>query len=274
MKKRGLLLLVSLLLGAFCIQGQDALSTGGARYRALNSAGLTLGDHWSSMQNQAGMVDVDGFAAGVFSFNRFGLSELTTIGASGVYGTGKMAYGLSIESYGFSAWRRTMVGGAIAMKLSEDFDVGVQLGYHQIQLGGIYGSSSTITGAVGFRYRLRDDIVLAAHIFNPTRSQLADFNDERIPTLLRSGLEWKVSTQVSTILEVRKAINDPLGVNFAVEYEPLEHLFIRGGAGTKPDMFSFGLGYRVGVMRIDVASSYHQTLGFLPQLSISYEPQK
>ncbi|MEO0403353.1 MAG: hypothetical protein AAF193_00630 [Bacteroidota bacterium] len=274
MKKWIFLTIVACCLGVFTIQGQDALSTGGARYRGLNSAGLTLGDHWSSMQNQAGMVDVNGIAAGVFSFNRFGLSELTTIGASAVYGTGKMAYGLSIESYGFSGWRRTLVGGAIAMKLSEQFDVGVQLGYHQIQLGGIYGSSSTITAALGFRYQLREDVALAGHLFNPTRSQLADFNDERIPTLLRTGLEWKLSSQVSTILEVRKAINDPLGVNFAIEYEPLEHLFIRGGAGTKPDMFAFGLGYRINAMRVDVASAYHQTLGFLPQLSISYEPQK
>ena len=252
------------------VHAQDVFTNGGARYRGLNGGGITLGDHWSTMQNQAGMVDVETFSAGLFAFNRFGLSELNTIGACAVLPREKNAFGFSVESYGFESYRRSNVGFAYAMSLSESFDIGVQIAYHQVQLGGVYGSASTFTPAVGMRYKLRENMTLAAHAYNFTRSKLANFDDERVPALLRTGLQWILSEQLSSIIEVQKSIDNPVGIIGAVEYKPLEILYFRAGAGTSPDRFSFGLGLSFAQFTIDLASAYHQQLGLIPHLSLTH----
>lgn len=271
MQKHSQILLV--LFFAFTmgsVHAQDVFTNGGARYRGLNGGGITLGDHWSTMQNQAGMVDVENFSAGLFAFNRFGLSELNTIGACAVLPRENQAFGISMESYGFESYRKSNVGFSYAMSLSESFDVGVQIAYHQVQLGGVYGSTSTLTPTIGMRYTLRDDLVIAAHAYNFTRSKLADFNDERVPTLLRTGVQWELSEQFSGMLEVQKSIDDPVGIIGAIEYKPLDILYFRAGAGTSPDRFSFGLGLAFDQFAIDMASAYHQQLGLIPHLSLTY----
>ncbi|MGB1032221.1 MAG: hypothetical protein ACPGWM_06390 [Flavobacteriales bacterium] len=269
-KQLRLFVFLALLFVVLSAQSQDNYSSGGARYRGLNGTGLALGSHWSSMQNQAGMVDLKGLEAGVFAFNRFALSELTTVGFSAAMPREKQAYGLSFESYGFSGYRRSQLGVAFAMKLAENFDAGVQLAYHHLQLAGTYGSTGNVTVALGFRYKLMEDLVLAGHIYNPTRSKLADFNSERIPTIFRTGFSWSLAERVKTNVEVQKSIDDPMGVNVGLEYQAMEQLYLRAGAGTKPDLFSFGAGLNTKSLRIDVAASYHQVLGVLPHISLTY----
>ena len=56
-----------------------------------------------------------------------------------------------------------------------------------------------------------------------------------------------------------------------IEYLLHPSLAIRLGASTNPSLISFGIGYRLSSnFKIDVASSYHQNLGFTPGLSIQY----
>ena len=121
LKQLRLFVLVLATMLVMSTQAQDNYSSGGARYRGLNGTGLALGSHWSSMQNQAGLVDVQGLEAGVFAFNRFALSELTTVGFSVAMPWKNQVYGVSFESYGFSGYRRSQLGVAFAMKLSENF---------------------------------------------------------------------------------------------------------------------------------------------------------
>ena len=55
-----------------------------------------------------------------------------------------------------------------------------------------------------------------------------------------------------------------------ITYQVIEVLYIRAGVATTPVVASFGLGLKIKALRIDIATSYHTTLGLSPSLSVSY----
>ena len=55
-----------------------------------------------------------------------------------------------------------------------------------------------------------------------------------------------------------------------VEYHVVDPIFIRCGISNNPSMCSFGFGLRQGLWQFDIASSYHQDLGFSPQVSLLF----
>jgi len=260
-------------LSSFCGLAQDAFPSSGGRFEAVNGAGIALQDTWSIMQNQAGLANAEQFSAGAFFQNRFGLSELSVLSLALVQPLEGQVLGLSVNTYGFQNYRRSRIGLAYARKLGEDLDVGVQLAYHQVQLGGSYGSANTFTVEGGFRYQLNDEVAIAAHIFNPNRSQLADFNNESVPSVIRTGIAWEISKKVLFLAEVHQVFDEKVGVRAGVEYHAVDPFYIRVGAGSRPDLFSFGLGYNYKQLSIDVAASYEQILGVQPMISLTYHAQ-
>ena len=65
-------------------------------------------------------------------------------------------------------------------------------------------------------------------------------------------------------------IYDKPGLRVGMEYHVIEQLYLRGGISTAPTLASFGFGLKLKKFFIDVASSYHSTLGFSPQVSLSF----
>lgn len=269
---RSILLIIALLFTQ-SIFAQDAFPSSGGRFEGVNGAGVALQDTWSIMQNQAGLARQEQFSAGAFLQNRFGLSELTVLSLAVVKPIQNQVVGLSVNTYGFQNYRRSRVGLAYARKLGEDLDIGVQMAFHQVQLGGTYGTSNTFTIEGGFRYQLNEEIAVAAHLFNPNRSQLSDFNSESIPSVIRTGISWEVSKKVLILAEVHQVFDGKVGVRTGLEYHAVEPLYIRLGAGSRPDLFSFGLGYAWNRLSIDVAASYEQILGVQPMLSLTYHAE-
>jgi len=107
-------------------------------------------------------------------------------------------------------------------------------------------------------------------LFNPTRSKLNDFNDERIPTIIRLGLNYKFSEQVLATIEAEKDLLNIPAFRAGLEYHTNNILFLRAGAGTGPNLMSFGVGIAKDALAFDLAASYHQTLGFSPEISFNY----
>jgi hypothetical protein len=121
---------------------------------------------------------------------------------------------------------------------------------------------------------LTDKIMLAAHLFNPTRTALNEFNKEKIPTIMRLGMNYIFSKQVLATIEAEKDIDMKPIFRMGLEYKTSSKFYLRGGIGTQPTLGSFGFGLNTGVIKLDVAASYHQVLGFTPDLSFSYQIKK
>lgn len=268
-------LLTLLLFSALFVNGSAQSSgepfEGGAQALGIANAAVAMQGTWSLFQNQAGLVAVEGFSAGAFYQMRFAMRELSTagFGAAKPLGTDGVI-GLSYLQYGYSGYREQRFGLAYARKLGENFDAGVQIDYVGVFLGGGYGSTAAFTFQGGFRYEASSKVVLAGHVYNPVRARLSEFNDERLPSVLRFGGVYTLSDKVRISAELRKHLEHPLSAAAGVEYEALKDFYIRTGFAGAPSRFSFGMGYRTGSFQFDIAASRHELLGFTPQIALTY----
>jgi len=262
-----------MLLLPICAFGQN--DPAGARAAGMAHAGLTFTDIWSIYQNQAGLSQIEAPTAGAFYENRFLISELAFAGFAAATPLGEGAIGISYSGFGYSVYRESKVGLAYGLKLGQRLSAGVQLNYQHIRINAEnYGSRGVLTAEMGLQMKLSERVTAAAHLYNPTRAKLDDFNDERLPTAIRLGVGYQVSDEVLLAAEAEKDIDQTALLRGGIEYHPVEIFYLRVGASTAPNLFTFGLGFAFEQFRFDMAASYHSLLGYSPQASLTYQPGK
>ena len=262
-------LFVALLFAVFIVD-VHAQNAPGARASGMGGAYLVMHDVWSAVHNQAGIVYSESAQAGVFYENRFGLKELSDKGLVASMPFRNSAFAISYRSFGYSGYSLSRAGLAYAMKLSDKFSAGIQINYLTTRLGENYGTNSGISAEAGFLYKMNEKISLAAHLYNPNRTKLSDYNDERIPSKMRFGAGYRFSEKVILTGEVQKPSDNKATVRAGIEYLPVKNLSLRAGFASDPAQYAFGFGYRINAFQIDAATGYHLVLGFTPQISITF----
>jgi hypothetical protein len=246
------------------------ISSSGGRAAAMGNTSVSFYDGWSGFNNQAGLGWCQKFSTGVYYENRFLVKELSTKAISAVFPVKKGGFGLSFRYFGFSQYNEIRTGLAFGMRFGNSFSVGIQLDYLRFHIGNDYGNRNLFTFEIGIQYRVREQLCLGVHLFNPVPIKLTDDPVERLPTVIRLGIAWQTSKNLATSVEVEKdLVNRPI-IKAGLEYHFVNPLYIRIGFLTNPSQFTFGFGLEFGKLSFDVASSYHMLLGFSPQGSIIY----
>lgn len=247
----------------------------GARAAGMGNAALGFTDIWSFFHNQAGLAHIDGFTAGAFYENRFlvrgmsfqGFAAANPLGENGVVSLG-------YSGFGYSVYRENNVGAGYALKLARNLTAGVRLSYHGTRIAAEnYGRTSNLTAELGVQMQVSKNVTVSSHIFNPFRAQLNDFNNERLPTVLRLGAAYQISDDLYAALEVEKDIEQKPTLRGGIEYHPADILYVRVGTASNPNQFSFGLGLKFSQFQFDLAGTYHSLLGYTPQVSLTYLPK-
>lgn len=250
--------------------GNDNVHFGG-RSAGLGHSSVTLYDVWSTHHNQAGLGWLDKQEAGIFFQNRFLVKEMSYMGFAYAHPIKSGTFGVSFSNFGYSQYGESKFGVAYGMKLSDRITTGVQVNYHNTRIGNNYGSNSAVTGEIGLQAKLNSNLSLGFHIFNPTRTKLDDFNDERIPTTMRFGLNYSFSEKVFVTAEVEKDIDYGAIFKGGIEYKANDKIYLRTGIGSNPGLVTFGAGVYLENFKIDIATGHHQVLGFTPEISLSYQ---
>jgi hypothetical protein len=247
----------------------------GARPAGMANSALTFTDIWSIYHNQAGIAHLEHLQAGAFYENRFLVNELAYAGFAVASPLGGGSIGLSYGGFGYSVYRESKVGLAYAMKLGDRLSAGVQLNYQHVRINADnYGARGVLTAELGVQMQLSERVTAAAHVFNPTNTQLTEFDGERLPAALRIGLGYQISEEVLAAAEAEKDIDNQALFRAGIEYHPVDIFYLRLGASSSPNLFSFGLGFKFDQFSFDLAASYHSFLGYSPQASLTYHPSK
>lgn len=260
-------LLLALFIKLKATNGNDVL---GSRSMAMGGFSTTLSDVWSTNNNQAGLGYLDNISGGIYYESRFMLKETAFKAGTFALPTKLGAFGLSVTSFGYSLYNETKAGISYGQKLGEKIALGVQMNYLNVKLNQDYGQKSTLTAAVGLIARLTQELTMGVHVYNPTRVKLADYNNERIPTIMKLGLDYKFSEKVFLAVETEKDMGYGAIAKVGLEYNPIDILYLRGGISTHPTMSSFGFGVKLKDFKLDLSSSFHQTLGLTPSISLIY----
>jgi len=243
----------------------------GSRSAALGSASVTLSDVWSTTHNQAGLGFVKHTSAGMYYEQRFLLSALGLKIAAVAVPVKGGCFGLSFSSFGYSLYSESKIGLAYGKAFGEKIAAGVQLSHISARLGDNYGSKSALVGEIGLQFRMIKQLTIGTHIYNITRTRFADHASERIPTIMRLGMNYEFSRKVFIAVEVEKDMEQKAAFKAGCEYQVVEALYLRAGISTNPSLSCFGLGLALKNFRLDLSSSYHAVLGLSPQVGMSYD---
>lgn len=256
-------------MSGLALAGNDNLPVG-ARQAALAGGGMCLPDLWSVSSNQAALSGLQRPEAGVFVSQPFMVKELnrTAFAFAIPQKWGVMA--LSFNRQGYKLYRDSKVGLAYAKSFGPKFSAALQLNYLSVFIGENYGTRGSIAAEASLMAELTPKLKLAFHLYNPTKAKLANYNNERVPTIAKLGLGYSVSNKLDALIEVEKDLIHKPMVRVGIEYHPVKILYIRAGVSTNPALNAAGFGLLWKKVRLDMAVNFHPQLGYTPNLGLLY----
>ena len=242
----------------------------GARSAAMGNASVSLSDVWSAQHNQAGLGFVRDISAGAYYENRFMLKELSVKGAVVAIPVKAGTFGLCITNFGYSLYNENKYSLSFAKAFGDKLSAAVAMDYLTTKIAEGYGSKGVLAAEVGIQARPIEGLSIGVHVFNPTCTKLVDYNDERVPTIIRLGADYTFSHKVILAIETEKDMAKKAVFKAGLEYKVVKEFYLRGGISTNPTIGSFGFGINMKNLKIDFSAGYHQVLGFSPQLGLTY----
>jgi len=258
-------------LGFFSLQSvaQDVYKMG-ARSSALANASVAVNDIWAYHHNPGMLGFLEQGGAGAYYENRFFLRELQFQGLTLAQPLKVGVISAGAQYSGFDLYRTSRAGLGYSLKLAEFISMGVQVNYLNVRLPAEYGTKHGVSAEFGLAAKISKKWMLGASVYNLTRARFANYQDERFATLIRIGAAYMISPKLQFLGEFEKDILFPLRLKGGLEYQPIEDLYLRLGVSNQPLEIAFGVGYNLKGLRIDIASTYKQLLGFSTGVSIHY----
>jgi hypothetical protein len=242
----------------------------GSRLTSMGNTGVALQDVWSMQSNPAGIASLAAPAVAITYQKNYPGTSLSTEAAAVVYPLKNHAFGLSFQSFGFSAYKELRLGFAYARKFGNAVYTALGFNYHQLSITS-YGSVSGFSIDAGLQYKPSKELIIGAHVSNLSNSSYDKGAGAAIPVQLAVGASYRFSEELLLSSSV-VAGTDKSGGDFrtGMEYCLLSQLAFRAGVGVHPFNQYAGLGYILKHVSVDLAVSNHLVLGYNPQISLAY----
>lgn len=211
---------------------------------------------------------------GVYAETRFGISAFTTVALQAIYPTAKYGtYGMSFSRFGDETYSRQHVGLGAGHKLGQ-FSVGAKIDVWQVSVAG-YGSRKAVTLSIGGQAEIIPDLYFGAYAYNLNQAKLSNFEDERLPTIIKAGIGYRPSQKVYLAIETEKNIDYAADFKAGIEYQVVpDKLALRTGFSTLTNKATLGAGFQTRHLQVDYAFGATTLLGASHHLSVAYKFQK
>ena len=252
-----------------CYAGNDNYPLG-ARSAGMASASVTFTDVWSSANNQAGLGYLERPAAAVLYENRLNVKNLSIQSGALVIPINSTVVGVNYRYFGYSKYNESKFGLAVGKRLGEKFAMGVQMDYFHTHIADDYGNIGHLCGEIGLLYEPAEHLTVGAHLFNVLQNKQKVNLNERIPTIMRFGISYKIQDIATVSVETEKDLRMDAIFKAGLEYSIVEDLFLRCGVSNGcMYQYTFGLGYSYKKkFSIDIAFVHHKYFGYNPHISL------
>ncbi|MDX1477228.1 MAG: hypothetical protein R3301_05950 [Saprospiraceae bacterium] len=264
--------LLLLLVSPVILTAQSAPVVLNSRSYGAGGAGATFQDIHAAYGNQAGLTALTGWAVQATASRRFGLAELAQIG---------MAIAMPLQaggtvfaqarSFGFDAYRESMLAAGYARRLSAGLSVAAQFNLYQFNIDG-YGTSFDPGYELGLLQHVSPVLRMGLQVINPVPIPASDGIE--LPSVFTLGLAYAPAPDITVFAEVEKHAEFEPRVKLGVEWDLHEALRLRAGGSSGPGMVHAGLSYRFPHgLGIDAAAAHHPSLGMTPVVGLTYNQQ-
>lgn len=245
----------------------------GSRSAGVANAALSYNDVWSLWQNQAGIATLKQITIGTFYEDKFLIPDLA-LEAFGIVVPLKKdlgVFGFSYTGYGNPYYNEKKAGLAYAKSFGEIISFAIQLDYLNIYISNGYGSHNSFVAEAGLQAKILPELILSAHIYNPSRATLSKYDNETIPSILRVGLAYNFSDRVICSIETEKDVTQQANLKAGIEYHAAKPFYIRTGISTNPVTDAFGFGLIMQGFQMDISETIYQQLGSSPTITLTYK---
>jgi hypothetical protein len=259
---------LAIFLFSSAFAGDPWFFSAGAGETGMSHSCVMKPGFWSAFHNQATLPFNNSLSFGVNYENRFNISELGTRTAGLIVPAGKACLAGLYSHFGYSDFRRQMAGLACGLKFSQKISGGIQIDYLTEKATGEYSKRQSLTFEAGIFIIPSEKIRIGLHLFNPVPGSL---RKSFLPSSIRAGAGIYLSKVLFAGAEVQMiSERDPV-VRMGLDYETLKHLWFRGGFSSENTSFSFGFGYQLKFVQIDLGFATHEKLGITSSASLIFK---
>jgi hypothetical protein len=251
----------------------------------LGNASATFSNEvWAVANNPAGLGLLTRPTAGAHLENRYLIASLNVAAAAVALPLGVVepaaagqparasrgVLGAEAQRFGGALYNEVRLGAAYGYRLGA-VSIGGRLDLLQVSFQDL-GSRRTVAASLGGQADVVPErLTFGVYLYNLNQTKLANYQDERVPTVLRAGLAYRPSKQVLLLAETEKDIEYDAGLKAGLEYLPLPAVAIRAGYASLSHQTTGGVGVRAGSFQFDYAAGWHSALGLSQFLSVSLQ---
>lgn len=255
-------LLVSLASGS-----QAYKSSLNYRYSGFCTYSSIHADAFSFLNNQAALLPVKNFSAGITSDRRFFLNELSEYQAVVVVPASAGMFGWNGTYFGNMDFHEFSSGLAYAKNMGKT-DIGIQFSYHHLQSKG-YTALTSVLAEAGVIFQVNEKLRLGIHVFQPKALKKTQW-PQGLTETYSMGFGFDASPHFYMGVTMEKTGNNGINVQAGIHYEFAENIFARAGISSATQVYYAGIGFRLRRFRLDVMTSLHPYLGITPGLMLQY----
>lgn len=250
----------------------DLTRTMGGRGAAMGHTSVCEQSLWALQNNPAGLAFLKGWHFGLYYENQWLLKE-TAFKCGGVAKSFDRVgcFGLLVTQFGGAHYSENQFGIVYARDFGPYLQMGLRFEYLLLHWGNDYPNRGAPSFELGIQSQITDKLRLGAILFNPVRIKLLTINEDPLPIEMRLGLAYQFTDGFIGQCEVGKnSERDGIQLRSGFEYTLFKRFFIRAGAAYYPNLLSFGIGYEIQHLHVDVAAQLHQALGTSLQIGMNY----
>lgn len=242
----------------------------GSRMAALSQVGVAIPDVWSVSHNQAGLAFISNTTVAFNHQQKFFVKQLSLSNFALVIPSKRSTWGLHASYFGYSQYHENKIGLAYAIKLSPKISAGLQLDYFRSAVPTTNYTLQQISFEAGIMAFPQENIVVGAHVFNPLPKKWLQKEEIDLPLIAKLGASYVYEEILSIHSELRFHSKNKQELRFGLEYLAVKAITLRAGTSTGEYQFSFGIGYSMKKLGIDIAYSRHYVLGATPSIDFMY----
>lgn len=230
-------------------------------------------DVWALNGNAAGLSYLNGWHFGLYYENLWMIKE-TAFKSAGIAKSieGIGCFGLSINQFGGSTYSENKFGIAYARDFGPYLQMGLLLDWLMLRWGDAYPTQNRLSFELGIQSQVTEKLRLGASLFNPIQRKMGTLNHDALPVVFRLGVSYQcVETFVLQAEAEYDSSREGISLRSGFEYVLFNRFSLRAGAQHNPNLISFGLGYEIRGIKVDVAAQMHQALGASIQIGLNYE---
>lgn len=244
----------------------------GGRAAAMGQTSICSRDLWALRNNPAGLAYLKGWHFGLYYENKWLLKE-TAFKSGGIAKSfvGIGCFGLLVSQFGGAHYSENQFGIVYARDFGPYLQMGLRFEYLLFHWGDGYPNRGAPSFELGIQSQVTEKLRLGATLYNPIHMKLLTINEDPLPIDICFGLAYQFTNDFVAQCEVGKN-SERKGIQLrgGFEYTLLKRFFLRAGAEYNPNLLSFGIGYEIKHLQIDIAAQMHQALGASIQIGMEY----